>query len=570
MKKLLYTLIALVASLSMMAQTTEKALLVTLRDGTTKEYKLSDIDNLSFREASLPVADPTSGPYAVGDFYSDGTNQGIVITVDATGSYGTIAAVTDMPQQLCYSTIYEITYAADTEYGPANMATVAAIDPVYENYPAFKACAALGSGWYLPAQKELQTMRANLESVNTTLEKRGFPTIPANTTYWSSTEADQYMDAMAYTALMDMPGMVAIQKQENANVRAFREFGYKPEPKFSIGKLYDADGKKGIIYWVAEDDSYARIISLTESDNEWGAVGTKAGAGSTESGESNMKAAFKADPTLALFPAFGSCASQGDGWFLPAEAELVAIAAMKSVINASLAANGAAPLGDVYYWSSTEYSADAANSARAILMTDGTAMNSSKNVSRKVRAVSYIGTRPAEAETYAVGDPYYDGDKVVGIVCEVSEDGKHGRIIALANVKETGRINAMWDKRANADEYVKIEASSLDDGEANMVAARANDPELANLTAFRLCAEMGEGWYLPAFNEMKAVAENKSSLNTALKANGGTALDNNDYWTSTEGTENALERAKAVNVKNGEPFDYRKYFYNLVRPMKKF
>lgn len=128
----------------------------------------------------------------------------------------------------------------------------------------------------------------------------------------------------------------------------------------------------------------------------------------------------------------------------------------------------------------------------------------------------------------------------------------------------------MWDKRANADEYVKIEASSLDDGEANMVAARANDPELANLTAFRLCAEMGEGWYLPAFNEMKAVAENKSSLNTALKANGGTALDNNDYWTSTEGTENALERAKALNVKNGEPFDYRKYFYNLVRPMKKF
>lgn len=570
MKKLLYTLIALVASLSMMAQTSEKALLVTLRDGTTKEYKLSDIDNLSFREASLPVADPTSGPYAVGDFYSDGTNQGIVITVDATGSYGTIAAVTDMPQQLCYSTVYEITYAADTEYGPANMATVAAIDPVYENYPAFKACAALGSGWYLPAQKELQTMRANLESVNTTLEKRGFPTIPANTTYWSSTEADQYMDAMAYTALMDMPGMVAIQKQENANVRAFREFGDKPEPKFSIGKLYDADGKKGIIYWVAEDDSYARIISLTESDNEWGAVGTKAGAGSTESGESNMKAALKADPTLASFPAFGSCASQGDGWFLPAEAELVAIAAMKSVINASLAANGAAPLGDTYYWSSTEYSADAANSARAVLMTDGTAMNSSKNVSRKVRAVSYIGTRPAEAETYAVGDPYYDGDKVVGIVCEVSENGKHGRIIALANVKETGRINAMWDKRANADEYVKIEASSLDDGEANMVAARANDPELANLTAFRLCAEMGEGWYLPAFNEMKAVAENKSSLNTALKANGGTALDNNDYWTSTEGTENALERAKAVNVKNGEPFDYRKYFYNLVRPMKKF
>lgn len=570
MKKIIYTLIALATSLASIAQTSGKALLVTLKDGTTKEYRLSDIDNLSFREASLPVADPTSGPYAVGDFYSDGTNQGIVVTVDATGSYGTIAAVTDMPQPLCFSTVYDITYASDEEYGPANMATVAAIQPGYEDYPAFKACAAVGQGWYLPAQKELQNLRKNLEAVNATLEERGFPVIPASTTYWSSTEADQYMDAMAFTALMDMPGMFAVQKQELAQVRAFREFGDKPQPNFTVGNLYDVDGKKGIIYWVADDDSYARIISLTEADTQWGELGVKIGASSTESGERNMKAAVKADGTLASLPAFLSCASLGEGWFLPSTAELEVIASMKAVINSSLASNSATPLADEYYWSSTEHSADGANSAISLLMTDASSLASSKNVDRKVRAISYVGNRPSETETFAVGDPYYDGDKVVGIVCEVNEEGTHGRVIALANVKEVGRINAMWDKRANSDNYVELGASSLDDGEANMEAARANDPELANLTAFRLCAEMGEGWYLPACNEMKAVAENKDALNTALRANGGSALDNNDYWTSTEGTENALERAKSVNVKNGSEFDYRKYFYNLVRPMRKF
>ncbi len=570
MRKAIYTLVAMLTAFAALAQTEGKALIVTLKDGTKKEYKLTDIDHLAFGEASLPVADPTTGPYAVGDFYSDGVNQGVVVTVDATGSYGTLAAVTDMPQPLCYSTTYEVTNASDEEYGPANMATVAAISPDYDFYPAFKACVEMGQGWYLPAQKELQTMRGALDAINATLTSRGFAPVSTEATYWSSTEADQYMDAMAYTALMDMPGMFAIQKQEVAQVRAFREFGEKPEPRFTVGKLYDVDNVKGIIYWVADDDSYARIISLTEASENWGELGKKIGAKSTESGDLNKKAADKADGTLESLPAFLSCAAQGEGWFLPAVAELKAIAGMKAQINAALAANGGTALADAYYWSSTEHAADGANSAMAVLLTDGSELASSKNVARNVRAVAYVGDRPADVTTFAVGDPYYEGDNVVGIVCEVSDDGTSGKIIALANVKEQGRINAMWDKRANSDNYVELGASSLDDGEANMAAARANDPELANLTAFRLCAELGDGWYLPAFNEMKAVADNKTDLNAALRANGGSTLDNDDYWTSTEGTENALERAKSVKISDGSAFDYRKYFYNKVRPMKKF
>lgn len=62
MRKAIYSLVALMVALTTMAQTEGKALIVTLKDGTKKEYKLSEIDNLSFGEASLPVADPTAGP----------------------------------------------------------------------------------------------------------------------------------------------------------------------------------------------------------------------------------------------------------------------------------------------------------------------------------------------------------------------------------------------------------------------------------------------------------------------------------------------------------------------------
>lgn len=402
MKKLLFSIsLGLAISATSFAQESEPTLIVTLKNGLTAEYRLSRIESLTFGQSSNEAGEPTSGPYSVGDYWSDGTNHGVVVTVDETGENGTIAAMQDAPQDLAWSIVWDITNANDENDGIPNMVTVAAIDPDYTDYPAFKYCADLGEGWYLPAQKELQHLREVLAKTQPTFLSHGGEEINTEAIYWSSTEADQFMDAMAFGADMDFPGMFGIQKDGLCPVRAFRKFGRTSTIGYQVGDLYQQDG-------------------------------------------------------------------------------------------------------------------------------------------------------------------------VTGIVCEISEDGTHGKIIALKDVAMQGRINAIWDQRANNDNYYQIGASSMTDGEINMQAALANDPTLASLICFRLCADLGEGWYLPAMDEMLSVAANKDMLNTALRANEGSALDSGEYWTSTEGIENPVERAVSVKISDGSTFDYRKYFYLRVRPMKKF
>ncbi len=512
----------------------------------------------------------TSGPYKVGDYYFDGEAEGVVVEADPTGSKGKMIAMYDMPDMLTWGPDDVITSASDEEYGVPNMATVASIDPAYAAYPAFRACAEMGEGWYLPAQKEMQGVRKVLDAVNATLGWRGGSEIPAESLYWSSTEADSYMDATAFAADMEMPGMFGITKTQVLRVRAFREFGELPEAKYKVGALCEEEGKKGIVFWVSKDGLYARILSMSEQRGEWGPIGTATGAVDEYDGEKNLAAVKASAGSLDAYPAFRSCAEQGDGWYLPSLGELNALSGMYAALNTELARHGGDALQAAYYWSSTELGSDAANSAQSVLIGSGTKLASSKNVVRSVRAAAYVGTRPAGQKKYAVGDPYEVNDVVLGVVCAVSEDGLHGTVLALKNVAMSGRINAIWDA-GDEEAFVAIGASNADDGTANLQAARTADPELANLVAFRLCADMGEGWYLPAENEMKALLAVKSDLDAALRANGGSALDSDEYWTSTEAPgEDAVIRAVSVNLKNGSTFNYRKYFMLRVRPMKRF
>lgn len=570
MKRAAYTLMAVFMAIAAFAAA-PKTLIVTLNNGTKTAFNVSEIANLTFGDAPIPVAPATTGPYAVGDFYSDGISQGIVVTVDPKGNYGTMVAVTDFPDKLEWSTVYEVTGANDTEDGRVNMATIAAIDPYYENYPAFQACADLGADWYLPAQKELQTLRGVLDKVNPTLESMGFEPVDTEAHYWSSSECDSFMDAMAFTADMDFPGMFGQQKQLLFPVRAFSPFGTVPEPNFTVGKVYEKDGVKGLIYWVSDDDSYARIIALDETKATYGALGRTIGARSTSDGEKNLKAAKAADASLAAYPAFKACADKGDMWYLPSTQELKEIAAAAQSLNESLTAAGATPLTFGYYWSSTEFTADADNSAVAVSLTDSGELGSSKTVERAVRAIAFVGERPEAPASYTIGDLYYEGTELAGIVFEVSEDGQHGKILALTNEQQAGRVdNAIWDKRNTTP---LIGASSTSDGEANMAAARAADPELSNLPAFAICAAKGDGWYLPALDEMTAIANLKATLNPLLTANGGKAIatgTNDEYWTSTESPRDTPERVYSVKPVDGSNFDYRKYFYLKVRPVKKF
>lgn len=517
------------------------------------------------------AADFTSGPYDVGDYYFDGMSEGVVVEVDPTGSKGKLIAMHDAGGALAWGPDNVITSALDEDYGVPNMSVIAALDPSYEAYPAFRACAEWGDGWYLPAQKEMQGVRDVLDKVNSTLGWQGGSEISKESLYWSSTEADSYSDATAFAADMSLPGMFGIVKTEPLKVRAFKEFGEIPDARYKVGDMCEESGKKGVVFWVSKDGSYAKILSLAENNLQWGAVGSATGAIDEYNGENNLGAVEAADASLESYPAFRSCTEQGEGWYLPALNELTSISRMTAALNNVLSANGSPVLQSAYYWSSTELGADAANSAQCVSLADGSLLSSSKNIARNVRAVAYVGDRPVEEKTYAVGDPFEINDEiVVGIVCAVTDGGKHGTVIALNDVAEEGRINAMWDYRANEDNYILLGASDTDDGRVNMEKAKANDSGLANMPAFQLCDATGAGWYLGAVNEVKSLYENKGLLDAALEANGGSALDADDYWTSTEGAESPTERAVSVSLKDGTTSDYRKFLYLRVRPMMRF
>lgn len=347
-----------------------------------------------------------------------------------------------------------------------------------------------------------------------------------------------------------------------------KEFTSAP---YAVGDFYFDGETEGVVVSVDATGSYGKLMAMTDNAPAiWSSIEDVTGAQDEDDGQANMAVILELDPTLEAYPAFKACADLGAAWYLPSLKELASIARMRSALNVKLqTVDGATTLTTGYYWSSTEVGSDAANSAYCVYMTDvATQMPSSKNVERKLRAIAIVGERPATDVTYAVGDPYVENDEVVGIVTSVTDGGKHGRVIALKNVQEPGRVNnAMWDKRKEA-EYTLMGCDSRTDGAANLAAMRAADPELASFPAQLACVTFGEGWYMPAIDELAGIYPNLADINAALKANGGNALDTSrEYWSSTEGT---VERAASFNFKDGSEFNYRRYTYLCVRPMKAF
>ncbi|MBQ2247361.1 MAG: DUF1566 domain-containing protein, partial [Tidjanibacter sp.] len=135
--------------------------------------------------------------YRVGDYYDDGTKQGVVFEVSADGNHGKIVSLKQSSEELKwadYSVCGNRIKADSRTYGAANMKRVQAISGWREKYPAFRWCVDLGEGWYLPAIEELRTLLLDEsvhKAVNATLKARGatrLDDVGELKWYWSSTE----------------------------------------------------------------------------------------------------------------------------------------------------------------------------------------------------------------------------------------------------------------------------------------------------------------------------------------------------------------------------------------------
>lgn len=184
-----------------------------------------------------------------------------------------------------------------------------------------------------------------------------------------------------------------------------------------------------------------------------------------------------------------------------------------------------------------------------------------------------------ELKRYAVGD-YYDFNGVKGVVCKVTEDGLHGMVVSLDEVMVPWSVFRKPDLRT-------VGAVDRTDGRVNMeIVARyiaENGLSWDDFPAFKWCREQGEGWYLPAIDEVLAIGNNfnggtrmhydrqaRNRFNDALKEHGGKRMDRLVYYfSSTEQDEKSVYTSH-MDMKPPYVVGIPKYNKFLVRAVHLF
>lgn len=166
-----------------------------------------------------------------------------------------------------------------------------------------------------------------------------------------------------------------------------------------------------------------------------------------------------------------------------------------------------------------------------------------------------------EVKTYKVGDYYNDGKKE-GVVFWVTDGGKHGKIVSMKHLSK----NLNW----STDEYEQkrlIGANDEDDGYKNLAVVKQIPDWESKYPAFKWCADLGEGWYLPAINEVRRLVFDGyvvDAVNRTMHEYSGVELGRY-YLSSTEAWQSG-KRAYAwyASKSDGYAKTVRKFYGDFV------
>lgn len=161
---------------------------------------------------------------------------------------------------------------------------------------------------------------------------------------------------------------------------------------------------------------------------------------------------------------------------------------------------------------------------------------------------------------YKVGD-YYNENGKEGVVFDVWDDGRHGKIVSL------DEAYLQWCTYRQYEKGICVGTDNHDDGKystGNVMSRRDRDCE--EYPAFVWCREKGEDWYLPATNELELIYENMSKINSTLRKLEYDEITGS-YWSSTEDDEFC---AWYVFMGNGYTYNFNKNSSNYVRAVSAF
>ena len=124
---------------------------------------------------------------------------------------------------------------------------------------------------------------------------------------------------------------------------------------YNIGDLVTVNGVQGIVFQISP---VVKIVSVKEGKTKWGDYGVTTNSTDKDNGKANMAKIKSISRWQTKYPAFKWCADYGNGWYLPALNELMAIIAQRDKIDKTLSANNMDKLGsknkNSWLWSSSE------------------------------------------------------------------------------------------------------------------------------------------------------------------------------------------------------------------------
>lgn len=232
----------------------------------------------------------------------------------------------------------------------------------------------------------------------------------------------------------------------------------------------------------------------------------------------------------------------------------------------------------------SEASAPVEEAVRSAAETPSPASPASSQPAAAAAPDEPLATRPQPAvvrtvRSYRPGD-YYNENGVEGIVCSVTEDGLHGLVLSL------DELFLPWSL-LRKEELRQVGADARDDGRKNMEAVARTIEEQGlswvDFPAFEWCRRKGEGWYLPAIDELLALGhvynggsrmhldrEARARFNDTLKEHGGRRLDRAIYYLSS--TEVDARRAWMSHLGLEPPYlvEISKNTKYLVRAVHRF
>lgn len=127
---------------------------------------------------------------------------------------------------------------------------------------------------------------------------------------------------------------------------------------------------------------------------------------------------------------------------------------------------------------------------------------------------------------YKVGD-YYNVNGKQGVVFEVWDNGRHGKIVSLDGTE------SQWCTDKQFEREIVLGLTNKSNGKVNTdkVMQRGDSDQYP---AFVWCRNKGYDWYLPAINELMTIYNNRSAINSTLAKYGNKLYMEGFYWSSTE------------------------------------